>query len=116
MSDSLEQASEREMIPLVFVGMDFDGKSRYQRLDTKEVLVGRVRILMPERFSVITGYSGEGTIKMAPPLEEADGLIFPCVPKGRTEKYICNYGEIYPEQKKEEDGVRRSGGFSIVTK
>jgi len=38
----LEKTSEEGMIPLVFLDVAFDGKSKYKRLDTREVLVERV--------------------------------------------------------------------------
>lgn len=109
---TLEQTSEKGMIPLVFLDVAFNGKSRYQRLDTKEILEGRVKILMQDRLSVMMDYSGEGTIKMKPALEEAGGLLFPEHPKV-GELYRCPYCKINPEEKKDDEKTRAVGGFTI---
>lgn len=90
--NNLEQSAEKEMIPLVFLDVNFDGKSRYKRLDTKEILEGKVKILEPN-LRVVMDYSGEGTIKMISAVEKSDGLLFPEHPKiGKL--YPCRYCEI----------------------
>lgn len=111
MSEPLEKTAEKGLIPLVFLDIAFDG-IRYRRLDTKEIINGkRIEILQPN-LTIMADYSGEGTIKMKPVLEEADGFLFPQVPEpGKL--YRCSYFRIQEEEKRK-DGIRSvGGGFEI---
>ena len=82
---------ELEMIPLLFLDIASDGKSRYKRLDTEEVLVGRVKLLTPN--SVVVYYKGKETIKVPSrrfPPKEANGVLFAGNPRIQGE-YECTY-------------------------
>jgi isopentenyl phosphate kinase len=109
----LEKTSEEGMVPLVFLDVVFSGKSRYKRLDTGEILVERVELLMQDRLSVIMNYSGEGTIKMKPALKEANGLLFSKYPDTKEQLCVCHYCKIHPEEEKKDEKTRTIFGFTI---
>ena len=111
---SLEKTAEREVAPLVFLDVSMKGQSRYINWDTKEILEGRVEILMP-RLSVNIAYNGKGAIRMVPALEEAGALLLPENPTvGEERLYLCRYCKIHSVGEKKKSGARSvSGEFEI---
>ncbi len=105
----LEENAERKMIPLVFVQMNFNGSSVYQRLDTGNKVNGEhVNLLSPELEILNVPYNGVGKIKMKPLLTEANGLILDERTKskvGEETLYDTQYCSVDEKaiQKQEED-------------
>ncbi len=113
MTDSLEKTAEREMNPLIFLDVSMNGQSKYMDWNTKEMLVGRVEILMP-RVSVNVSYNGEGAIRMIPAAEESGALLLPENPAvGEERLYLCKYCKIHPAEEKMKSGTRSVAGGEI---
>lgn len=122
---ALEENLERELIPLVFNEMYFDGSWSCKRLDTGEIVdVKYVEVLCKEidiwfncKPPIKEINQIKERIKMSPPLKMANGLLIQDWDKDES-GLITNYTAIYCEidekalQKKETDSSL-GGGFSI---
>ncbi len=91
---ALEETVEREYISLIFVQMNFDGSSVYQRLDTGDIVEGKyVDILEPRSRTEIVEYVSsslwekskrKGKIKMSSLPEKVNAFLID--EKSETEK------------------------------
>jgi len=124
---ALEENVEKELIPLVFSGMNFDGSCEYKRLDTGEIINGEnVDVLCKDleineiAYVSILGLSkvkGLKKIKIECPLKEANGLVLfdeYCTFKETLSYYSANYCKINEKAlKKKETESSLGKGFSI---
>ncbi len=109
---------EKELIPLVFVQMNFDGSSVYERLDTGEHVSGEYLEMLSGLEVVNTSYSGVGKIKTTCPIENANGLVLRRAEKEDLTKpdlYTGDYcyfdGEAFKEQ---EQSSELGSGLSVT--
>jgi hypothetical protein len=99
---------EKEFIPLIFLQMNLDGSSVYQRLDTKEKIDGEYVEMLCKRVEVMNvPYNGIGKIKipytLKGALEKANGLVLKIPEKFSTKhlekEVLCSGEYCYIDEK-----------------